>query len=244
MSWNAKGFGDLTPESPERSTEPAGATRRTRTPRQILIAGVIAVSLAVTGLLILNQCADDTTSTVDSGESVRLPHGPRDVRDGVPVGYSRDREGAATAAVNIVQALFQAGEGRVAMSAVETVLIARDPGPNLRRSIDRARDRAENSSVVNVMPAAVSVAGFGESGARVAVWMMAVSRSQINPQTPISVLTIWSTHTVDLVWEQSDWRAKESQSKTGPDPSELTNITKDSPLGQPLESGHYSIYVN
>ncbi|MEV0246858.1 hypothetical protein AB0H76_09755 [Nocardia sp. NPDC050712] len=244
MNWNTKGFGDLTPDNTGRSPDGTPTGRGSKISRRILIAGVVMVSLAVTGLLILNQCDQDSPASSGTSQSLRVPHGPTAVRDGVPVGYSRDREGAATAAVNTVQALTQARQGRVAMGAVESALIARDPAPRLRKWIESGRDRSEDPTVLNVVPAAVTVSGYSESAARVAVWVMVVSRSQINAQTPMSVNTAWATDTVDLVWEDGDWKAKEVASKTGPDPAELTNITKDSPLGQPLEAGHYSVYIN
>ncbi|PXX53449.1 hypothetical protein DFR70_12760 [Nocardia tenerifensis] len=244
MKWNAKGFGDLTPDTPGQAPGTTQSTRNRKTPRQILIAGMVLVSIAVTGMLVLNSCEKDDPASAGSGNSVRAPHGPTGVRDGVPIGYSRDHEGAATAAVNTVQALTQAGQGRIAMAAVEAALIARDPGLRLRKWIENGRDRAEDSSVLNIVPAAVSVTGHSESSAHVGVWVMVVSRSQINPQSPMSVNTAWATDTVDLVWEDGDWQVKELSSKTGPEPGELTNITKDSPLGQPLEAGHYSVYIN
>ncbi|MEV6558289.1 hypothetical protein AB0M22_21430 [Nocardia sp. NPDC051756] len=176
--------------------------------------------------------------------SVRVAHGPTGVRDGVPVGYARDREGAATAAVNTVQALTQAGQGRITMDAVGAALLARDPGPHLRGSMQIGRDRPTGPDVVNLVPAAVSVTVFNSSSAQVMVWTVAVSRSAITEGAPASVVTAWATHTVELVWERGDWKAKDAIGRVGPSPDEVVAPGPGSPLTQPLQSGYYTVYVN
>ncbi|MFG1795786.1 hypothetical protein [Nocardia sp. NPDC049149] len=175
---------------------------------------------------------------------VRVAHGPTGVRDGVPIGYTRDVEGAATAAVNTVQALTQAGQGRITMDAVQAALLARDPGPHLRSSMRIGRDRIASADVVNLVPAAVSVTAFTQSAARVVVWTVAVSRTAIAEGAPISVVTAWATHTVELVWEHGDWKAKDAAGQVGPTPEEVVAPGIDSPLGRPLQSGYYTVYVN
>ncbi|WP_405166472.1 hypothetical protein OG203_16095 [Nocardia sp. NBC_01499] len=202
------------------------------------------MSVGLAGLLIVGSCDADNATERGSGATVRLAHGPTSVREGVPVGYAHDREGAATAAVNTMQALTQAGQGRIAMDAVETALLARDPGPHLRDSMRIGRDRPAGSDVVNVVPAAVSVTAFTSSSARVMVWTMAVSRSAITEGAPVSVVTAWATHTVELVWERGDWKAKDAIGRVGPSPDEVVAPGADSPLSQPLQSGYYTVYVN
>ncbi|MBF6061999.1 hypothetical protein IU500_19380 [Nocardia terpenica] len=163
---------------------------------------------------------------------------------GVPVGYSHDPQGAATAAVNAIQALTQAGQGRVRMDAVVAALIARDPGPGLRASMQVGRDRGENRDVVNVVPAAVSVTGYSPISTRVTVWTMVISRGAVTDNAAASVITAWSTHTVDLVWETGDWKAKETTGHVGPTPDQTVSPPPDSPLAQPIQPGYYSFYVN
>ncbi|WP_405165607.1 hypothetical protein OG203_11205 [Nocardia sp. NBC_01499] len=204
----------------------------------------MAVSLGVSGLVIVGSCDGDHGGGHGSEVSVRVAHGPTGVRDGVPVGYARDREGAATAAVNTVQALNQAGQGRITMDAVQAALLARDPGPHLRDSIQIGRDRAPGPDVVNLVPAAVSVAALAPSSARVVVWTVAVSRSAITEGAPVSVVTAWATHTVELVWERGDWKAKDTTGRVGPSPDEVVAPGTESPLSQPLQSGYYTVYVN
>ncbi|WP_157777506.1 hypothetical protein [Nocardia terpenica] len=194
-------------------------------------------------MFILNSCAGHTHGA--TGQSViRTAHGPTKVIDGVPAGYTHDEHGAATAAVNTIQALTQAGQGRARMDAVVTALIARDPGPQLRQSIRVGRARSAGSDVVNTVPAAVSVTGYSPTAARATVWTMIISRGTITDNAAPAVITAWSTHTVDLVWEAEDWKAKETTGHVGPTPDQAVSPAADSPLAQPVQPGYYSFYVN
>ncbi|MFF3569246.1 hypothetical protein ACFYXQ_15860 [Nocardia jiangxiensis] len=176
--------------------------------------------------------------------TVRAAHGPVATSHGVPVGYTRDEAGAATAAVNTIQALTQAGQGRVPMAAVVGALIARDPGPHLRASISVGADRSQGTDVVNMIPAAVTVKNFSPLSAQVSVWTMTLSRGAISKDAPVSVITAWSTHVVDLVWEDGDWKVKETTGQVGPTPDEQVSPSPDSPVAQPIQSGYYSFYIN
>lgn len=250
MHTHGKRFADLSPESATAAAN--GTAPRTqegngsgRVPLQRwLIAGLVVISAIATGLLAMHSCASRPGDGGDPMNTVRVAHGPTGTVDGVPVGYSRDRAGAATAAVNSVQALTQAGQGRIRMPAVEHAVVARDPGPGLRRSLVIGANRAPDHDVVNLVPAAVSVPEFSPSAARVTVWTVAVSRAAISDGDPVSVITAWATHSVSLVWEADDWKAKELTSQVGPTPEQSVAPGAQSPLSAVFESGYYSFYVN
>ncbi|MGX1763375.1 hypothetical protein ACWIG5_41875, partial [Streptomyces lydicus] len=216
---------------------------RTKTMRNLLLGGGAVLSVGLAGLVTVGSCGGNDGAR-GSTATVRVAHGPIGVRDGVPVGYTRDSEGAATAAVNTVQALTQAAQGRITMDAVQAALVARDPGPHLRNSMRIGRDRGVGTAVVNLVPAAVSVTAFAPSSARVTVWTVAVSRTTIAEGAPVSVVTAWATHTVDLLWEGGDWKAKDAIGQVGPAPEEVAAPSTDSPLSKPLQSGYYTVYVN
>jgi hypothetical protein len=179
-----------------------------------------------------------------SGFTVRAAHGPTRVVDNVPAGYTHDAEGAATAAVNAVQALAEAGQGRIAMTDVERVLVAADPGPQLRESIAISRDRGNDADVLTVLPAAVAVTALTDTSAEVSVWTMGVSRASIEPGDPVSVTTLWTSNTVSLVWQDEDWKVQEKTGRVGPTPEEVVAPDAASPLSKPLVGGYYSFYVN
>ncbi|WP_405161524.1 hypothetical protein OG203_35105 [Nocardia sp. NBC_01499] len=207
--------------------------------RWLLAAGAAGLLLVVAALS-MHGCSD----TSAGGGQVRAGHGPTTVTAGVPTGYTRDRAGAATAAVNIVQALTQAGQGRVSATAVRSALAASDPGPGLTKSMDIASGREHDSNVLNVLPAAVTVESLNPDTAQVAVWTVAVSRDSITPRDPVSVMTLWSSTTVSVVWEHGDWKAKDLATRSGPTPDEVVAPGPGSPLTLPLQGGYYTFYVD
>lgn len=249
MHAHGRRFADLTPEPTAVPSQAAGnpttgAPSTRMSLHRWLIAGLVLVSAGAVGLFTLNACGAGAGSGRNPMATVRAAHGPTATIEGVPVGYTRDQAGAETAAVNTVQALTQAGEGRIPMAAVQHAVVARDPGPGLRRSLGIAANRAPDRDVVNLVPAAVSVVEFSPSAARVSVWTVAVSRSSISDGDPASVITAWATHTMSLVWERGDWKAKELTAQTGPTPEQAVAPGTASPLSGALESGYYSFYVN
>lgn len=250
MRTHSKRFADLSPESAATTTANAGARQGDdgrpgrMSLRRWLIVALVAASACAAGVLVMQSCGSTAHDNQNPMNTVRVAHGPTAAVDGVPVGYARDRAGAATAAVNAVQALTQAGQGRIRMSAVEHAVVARDPGPGLRRSLGIGANRAPDRDVVNLVPAAVSVAELSPSSARVTLWTVAVSRAAISDGDPISVITAWATHTVSLVWENGDWKAKDLTSQVGPTPEQTVAPGTQSPLSAVFESGYYSVYVN
>ncbi|WP_280385945.1 hypothetical protein [Nocardia wallacei] len=207
--------------------------------RWLLAAGAAGLLVVVAALSL-----HDGSDTSPGGGHVRAGHGPTTVTSGVPTGYTRDRAGAATAAVNVVQALTQAGQGRVTATAVRSALTASDPGPGLTKSLDIASGREHDSNVLNVLPAAVTVESVNADTAQVAVWTVAVSRDSITPGDPVSVMTLWSSTTVSLVWERGDWKAKDLATHTGPTPDEAIAPGSGSPLTRPLQGGYYTFYID
>ncbi|MQY18954.1 hypothetical protein [Nocardia macrotermitis] len=245
MSSSRNRFADVTPDEPTSQAAPTQITappRNWRSRYRWLIVGVGLVAVSLCGLVVVH-----VTEHHSGGEQqavIRAAHGPVATFEGVPVGYTRDEAGAATAAVNTIQALTQAGQGRVPMSAVVAALIARDPGPHLRASIEVGAGRGQGSEVVNMIPAAVTVKSFSPLAARVSIWTMTLSRGAISTGGPVSVITAWSTHDVDLVWQDGDWKVKDTAGQVGPTPDEQVSPTPDSPLTQQIQSGYYSFYVN
>ncbi len=242
---STKGFGGLSPDTATTpSTQPAtAATPGTGSTRRIngrwLLSAVAAVVIFVVVALSLHACGHSGTRT-----EVRAAHGPTRITAGVPSGYSHDRAGAATAAVNIVQALTQAGQGRISAGAARSALVASTPGPGLARSLDIAAGRGQDSNVLNVLPAAVSVESLSGGSAQVDVWTVAVSRGSITPGDPVSVMTLWSSTSVSLTWEHGDWKAKDLTTHTGPTPDEVVAPGSGSPLTHSLLGGYYTFYVD
>ncbi|WP_216917662.1 hypothetical protein [Nocardia noduli] len=252
----AKGFADITPghdTGPARSTAPEttppsppvpGLDAPRTLPDRVPWRWVGAIAAAVLLVAVVMGALSGPESESGAGASVRAAHGPTRVVDNVPAGYTRDQAGAATAAVNIVQALAQAGHGRVQMDAVVATMIAQHPGPDLARAIEIGRDRAAEDAILNVLPAAVTVTAFTDTTAEVTVWTMGVSRASIAPGDPVSVMTLWTTNTVSLVWQDEDWKAVEKSGRIGPSPDEVVAPNSASALTKPLLEGYYTFYLN
>ena len=248
----ARGFSDITPETTTapRNKEAFASAAARRDPGRlpwIWMGGAAAVAVLIAALAIaVGGSSEDPDNGGGPGVAeVRAAHGPTRMVSGVPSGYTRDKEGAASAAVNTVQALTQAGQGRVDMEDVVAARIARDPGAELRKSIDIDSGRTlDDSSVLNTLPAAVTVRSYSDEIAQVTVWWMSVSQASIGPDDPKSVMALWATSDVTVVWENEDWRVKEELNHTGPSPDEAVNPTGDSPLVTPFQAGYYSFYVN
>ncbi|MFF0494589.1 hypothetical protein ACFYTQ_36695 [Nocardia sp. NPDC004068] len=239
-------FADITPDSATTATDTenvAPARPLARRPRRWVVPAVGAAALVLCGLVVLLSCRAHTR-TGGEDAAIRAAHGPTTTRAGVPAGYAHDKHGAATAGVNTVQALTQAGQGRVSMDAVVAAVIARDPGPQLRKSIEVGKGRSEGRDVVNMVPAAVTVTSYSASTAEVSVWTMVISRGAVTDNAAPAIITAWSTHTVDLVWEAGDWKAKEVAGHVGPTPDQTVSPGPDSPLAQPVQPGYYSFYIN
>ncbi|MQY28911.1 hypothetical protein [Nocardia aurantia] len=240
MATAKKNYGDVTPDS---APPPTGRSiSRSWTAGRWLAIGLAAILLGGTGILALRACDQRPTG---QRLSVHVAHGPVRTLGGVPIGYSQDQQGAATAAVNVLQALTQAGQGRLPIESVTTALVARDPGPDLRTTLRVGANRpAEHIGVVNLIPAAVTVTGFSALSARVSVWMLAISRAGITDRDPVSVLTAWSTHFVDLTWENGDWKVKNTTSTVGPLPEKVTAPGADSLLAHQVQPGQYTFYLD
>ena len=245
------GFGAITPDNAtaygeEHTTTGSGGPSRGRWLRIAAIAAAVVAVVAV--LARLSTGGDDATGLDTAGPGVaqvRAAHGPNTMVNGVPSGYTRDPDGAATAAVNVIQALAQAAQGRVEMANVIATMIAKNPSSTLQKSIDVDSGRSEDSDLVfNILPAAVTVSSFTADVAQVTVWTMSMSRAPISAGDPVSVQTIWSTSELSLVWENGDWKARDKSFRSGPVPDEVVNLAKESPLAKPLQGGYYSFYVN
>ncbi|WP_068273874.1 hypothetical protein [Aldersonia kunmingensis] len=218
--------------------------------RWVTVGLVALIVLAVIAACVRGCTAagDDTTAGEQAGIGVpiRTAHGPSTIVDGVPNGYTRDPDGAATAAVNTVQALDDAAAGRIRMGSVESTRIASAATTGLRKLVDDGKKPVPNAGTLTVAPAAVTVTSYSDDAAKVSIWQMSTSQYSITPGDPKAVRVAWSTDEVSLVWENGDWKVQDKTFRTGPDPSDpaVTAPPADSALADPVQQGYYSFYVN
>ena len=162
--------------------------------------------------------APETTSA-----SATVGPGPTADVDGAPAGFARTREGARAAAIAYTATLSQrllylepaaaqTAVRAVAAGASEDTLIA-----DALTGLQAARTPLAEGTGATwwiVEPLAVKVEAFSTDRARVSVWLVRVLSRQgvVVPQTS------WVTETVELVWEDSDWRLWSDTSTPGPTP--------------------------
>lgn len=200
---------------------------------------IIAAALVVAIVAALAFAGGEDTS--DSATKVETVHGPTSFQDGIPSGYTRDKGGAATAAVNVIQAISKANRGKADIGQVQGRLVASAPSQALTKALADAKGRPATDDVFNTVPATVTVGSITEQEAEVAVWTVTAGQSAINAAGQKATSTVWATTTVALVWENGDWKARDWRFQVGPDPSEVSDPTRAT---KNIESGYYSFFIN
>jgi hypothetical protein len=157
--------------------------------------------------------------------------GPRRVKDGVGIGYARNREGAVAAAANYTQVL---SSGLILDDAKRRAAINTLATPGARASLQKTFDQAvaamrkgfgvtgaaaDNAQVLmRATPVGWRIDDYGDGAATVAIWMTSVGGSVGGADGPVPVREGWSTTTVALRWARGDWKLVESASTDGPVP--------------------------
>ena len=196
--------------------------------RTLAVAGAAAIvflgGMAARGAL-GDRAGGDAEAFAAAAPSPSEAVGPGPARDvdGAPAGFARTRTGAQAAAIaytaTIPQRLLylepsaaEAAVRVVASDASEQVLVA-----DALDGLEAARTPLAEGSGATwwiVEPLAVKVEAFSADRARVSVWIVRVLSRQgvVVPQTS------WVTETVELVWEDGDWRLWSDTSTPGPTP--------------------------
>ncbi len=148
--------------------------------------------------------------------------GPRLVEDGIPSGFSRDRQGAIAAATGYVctgQALLDmdtvAAEEAVRRMAAgaSADLLAEETLAKLRAARETLRG-GTGPIVFRQGVVAHRLEAFTPDRARVAVWRVGVlAREGVAPPQ-----AEWAVSTFDLLWERDDWRIWAQTIVPGPAP--------------------------
>lgn len=209
--------------------------------RRWYLLGAIAAVLII--VLIIGMISGGGTDT--DGAKAQTVHGPTSFADGIPSGYTHDKGGAATAAVNIVQALGKADVGKADVTKIRERMIAAQPSETLVKVLDDTKRRgasaSTNADLFNSVPATVTVRSLTDTTAEVSVWTIGAGWSAINATGQKAATAIWSTTDVQLVWEDNDWKVRDWKFRTGPEPEDLTAPTNNAPN---IETGYYSFFIN
>ena len=157
--------------------------------------------------------------------------GPSGIEAGVPVGYERNRDGAAAAATTYLSTLHQLiGSGEAERRAALDVLTANgadavvDEATSAFATLDQvvaqARSTTPNARLfLREVPMAYTVGRFTDDRAQVEVWSLGV----VIVEGVTQATEVWSTNTVELVWEGDDWKVWSWNRRPGPQPSLATS---------------------
>lgn len=215
---------------------------RRRGPILAVIAGVVVVALSL--ILVIAVTGRSGNGSDTGSDAIRAVHGPITVNNGVPSGYTRDEQGASTAAVNVLQAFDQASQGRIDMNDVRSTMIAAEPGAELAREVELGSNRDLSEDVMNTLPAAVHVSSFSPDAAQISVWTMTTTQSDLNGTGTVAVSTLWATTDISLIWQDGDWKAQDWSYRQGPRPEDASYPATDSTLGGQLTAGYYTFYID
>lgn len=178
----------------------------------VLTAALVVVgTVLVGGGLLLGRATADTTAPAEEPLS---PHGPAQIVDGIPTGYPQDRAGAATAAVNFLQACWSASSGVGDVERIRTVMVAANPSAEVLKTIGPGRV-ARADSGQQLTPASVTVLSQQDDQAVVSVWAVSAYGGTVGNATRTTGM--WFTFTVAMSWEQSDWKVADLSVADGPD---------------------------
>ena len=194
--------------------------------RRLAVAG--AAALVFLGGMAARGALGDRETRGTQAEAAPAEHppaatGPTREVDGAPAGFARNRDGAQAAAIAYTATLSQrllylepaAAEAAVraiaASASVDT--ITRDVLAGLQ-AVREPLASGTGATWWVVEPLAAKVEAHTTDRARISVWMVRVlSRpGVVVPQSS------WVTETVELVWEDGDWRLWSDESTPGPTP--------------------------
>ncbi|NKR30198.1 hypothetical protein GS538_09100 [Rhodococcus hoagii] len=247
----AKDFSSVTPQSatsantaaatasrPPASAEPpasSGADNR----RKKFVYGIGALAAILIVIMVVGLIARGGGD--DNSNAPQTPHGPSKIVDGVPSGYTRDKGGAATAAVNFLQAHNMAQSGRLDVALVEKTMVAQNPTQTLTKMIDDARGRQVTGDIFTTLPATVTVRSLTQDEANVSIWALGSGSFMTNAAGDKSTVATWSTTDLHLVWADGDWKVQDQSFRVGPQPGQQNTSAADPAQ---VETGYYSFFIN
>ncbi|MEH0521247.1 hypothetical protein QBA38_19905 [Streptomyces stelliscabiei] len=235
------GTGQTRTRLPEGGGDPyGGAPRRPRSSSRSLVTIVGVVVLLIAAIAFANR-GGDSDSAGDSGNdktetAPTAASGERPVTTktgGIPSGFAHDQQGAESAAANYSVVLVSADILKPARrSEIVQQVFAADKSADLEDSLNRVYSKNfltkvgldENGNapdgstyVSRTMPVGTTTTSYSDNTATVEVWCTGVfgmaSENTTNPVT-----SDWFTMTLQLRWENDDWKVDSFAQKEGPAP--------------------------
>lgn len=211
-----------------------------------LVAGIVLVAVVA---IIAVSCSGGSSGGGDkksaAAPAIRAAHGPTSITNNIPSGYTHDKVGAATAAVNFAQAVDQARAGRISAADLRTQSVGPSASDALSNVLDVATDQPEQKDkVFNAATVVTTVPTYTDDRAVVSMWSVGASQAPVGGDGRLSLQTLWGTTTVTMAWADGDWKAVDWKYQTGPNPDDVTFPANDSPLSKQATAGYYSFFID
>ncbi|MET8942525.1 hypothetical protein ABZX30_02730 [Streptomyces sp. NPDC004542] len=236
------GAGETRTRLPERGGDPYGGARRGgRSSSRSLVTVVGVVVLLIAAIAFANR-GDDSASGGGKGSgdkpkaAATAASGTKPVPSkagGIPTGFSRDQQGAESAAANyavtlgstgmfnadsrhrIVEALYTPTAAAKLQGAMDSAYSASFLS---RMGLDANGNPPQGSTFVSrTIPVGTKTGQLTESTAEVSVWYMGLIGMSGDKSTD-PVTSTWKTWTFDLQWVDNDWKIVTDSQKDGPAP--------------------------
>lgn len=209
------------------AAEPVSRTRRIG-----FILAAIAVGMVLGGFLAGGFSSSGTRATAAVGPDVGeirvggAAAGPRDKVDGVGVGFDHSEAGAVAAATNLILTLEQAGTADRSQAIRAYEILAAEGsteslGSDMATTWDAlhgsitANGPARSSLFLRTVPVGHELTRYSTDRATVEIWTLTV----VAAAGMLEPLATWETATVEVVWEQEDWKVWSALSNGGPTPA-------------------------
>ncbi|MEU6553204.1 hypothetical protein ABZ915_23410 [Streptomyces sp. NPDC046915] len=236
------GAGETRTRLPERGGDPYGGARRGgRSSSRSLVTVVGVVVLLIAAIAFANR-GDDSASGGDKASgnkpktAATAASGTKPVTSkagGIPTGFSRDQQGAESAAANYSVALGSAEMfSKTQRDAILQTIITPSRVTSFETSLDQAYTPAFNRTVglnddgttpkgytfvSRTSPIGTKVTEFTTSTATVEIWCGGLlGLAGDNSTNPVT--NSWFTITMKLEWTSGDWKIVTHSQKEGPAP--------------------------
>ena len=144
--------------------------------------------------------------------------GPTKTVAGVPVGYERSRDGAASAALNYEAALLKAGlrDNAKVLEVLSDRDQTNDIASAMKPGLELVAQRLGDGAILRSSALGYRVTAFDPDSAAVEIWEVGILGSgESAPEAG------WTTTTLRLRWTDNDWKLAEApESRGGPTPQQ------------------------
>jgi phosphoribosylcarboxyaminoimidazole (NCAIR) mutase len=230
-------------ETDQQTAAPSAVQRPRGVRAQLIVFAVGAgIALVLAGFVAGRQTAPAAPVAVPTqkAKTSGVVRGPTDIGRGVPLGYTRSKEGAVAAAVNFASLLNSQRlvDRDTYLKAVRAITAPESVDAQVKKAGDYldglessrhllAKAQLGFSVAIRYLPAGYQLVSFDDDKATVKVWGSTVLGLE---QEPLPV-EAWGTTTFQLRWVGDDWRMVDQKAEA------TTTVPKTVQAATPTTSG-------